>query len=235
MKGYHVFFDLDHTLWDFEKNSKNALKQIFNETGLHSRIENFTTFHGVYQNANKLLWQQYNKGKINKELLRSKRFLDTLKYFKIDDLELVEKLSQIYLDVSPYQKNLLPGALETLQYLTKEGYTLHVITNGFKEVQHIKIREAGLLSFFKIIVCSEEVGLTKPDSRVFHHSLKKAQATKEKSVMIGDNYEADYLGGLNAGMKAIFFNFRGKNKVRKDDETIEHLAELPAKLPWVFR
>jgi putative hydrolase of the HAD superfamily len=235
MEGYHLFFDLDHTLWDFEKNSKSALKQIFKETELDQKIEKFSTFHGVYQNANKLLWQQYGRGKIDKELLRTKRFSDTLKYFKIDDEKLVEKLSQSYLDVSPYQKNLFPGTIETLKNLENEGYALHIITNGFQEVQHIKIREAGLKSFFDVIVCSEEVGVTKPDSKVFLHSMEKAKAKKEKSVMIGDNYEADYLGGLNAGMKAIFFNHRGKHKVRKDDDVVENLSELPIKIPWVFR
>ena len=235
MENHHLFFDLDHTLWDFEKNSKSALKQIFKETELDKRIEKFSTFHGVYQNANKLLWQQYSRGKIDKELLRTKRFSDALKYFKINDDKLVETLSQSYLDISPYQKNLFPGAIETLNNLANEGYKLHIITNGFLEVQHIKIREAGLKNFFDVIVCSEEVGVTKPDSRVFHHSMEKASAPKQKSAMIGDNYEADYLGGLNAGMKSIFFNHRGKHKVRKEDDVVEHLAELPAKLPWVFR
>lgn len=235
MEDYHLFFDLDHTLWDFEKNSKSALKQIFKETELNQKIEKFSTFHGVYQNANKLLWQQYGKGKINKELLRTKRFKDALKYFKIEDENLVETLSQRYIEVSPFQKNLFPGAIETLSDLSKEGYKLHIITNGFLEVQHIKIREAGLTSFFDVVVCSEEVGVTKPDSKVFHFSMEKARAKKEKSVMIGDNYEADYLGGLNAGMKSIFFNHRGKHKVRKDDDFVEHLSELPAKIPWVFR
>ncbi|MFA7273265.1 MAG: YjjG family noncanonical pyrimidine nucleotidase [Crocinitomicaceae bacterium] len=235
MNDFHLFFDLDHTLWDFEKNSKSALKQIFKETGLDQKVEKFSTFHGVYQNANKLLWQQYGKGTINKELLRTKRFTDTLKYFKIEDDSLVETLSQAYLDVSPYQKNLFPGAIETLNNLANEGYNLHIITNGFKEVQHIKIREAGLKSFFDVIVCSEEVGVTKPNARVFQHSMELAKAKKDKSVMIGDNYEADYLGGLNAGMKAIFFNHKGKHKVRKDDNVVEQLTELPAKIPWVLR
>ncbi len=235
MEDYHLFFDLDHTLWDFEKNSKTALKQIFKEADLHQKIEKFSTFHGVYQNANKLLWQQYSKGTVSKELLRTKRFTDTLKYFKIDDNGLVDQLSHRYIEVSPFQKNLFPGAIETLNDLSKEGYNLHIITNGFMEVQHIKIREAGLTSFFDIVVCSEEVGVTKPDSRVFNYSMAKANAKKEKSVMIGDNYEADYLGGLNAGMKSIFFNHRGKHKVRKDDDVIEHLTELPAKIPWVLR
>jgi len=235
MENHHLFFDLDHTLWDFEKNSKSALKQMFKESKLNEKIEKFSTFHGVYQNANKLLWQQYGRGKIDKEILRTKRFSDALKYFNIVDKDLVHRLSNSYIEISPYQKNLFPGAIETLTNLRNEGYKLHIITNGFLEVQHIKIREAGLKSFFDIIVCSEEVGVTKPDSRVFHHAMEKANAPKEKSVMIGDNYEADYLGGLNAGMKSIFFNHRGKHKVRKDDEVIEHLTELPAKLPWVFR
>jgi putative hydrolase of the HAD superfamily len=235
MKDYHLFFDLDHTLWDFEKNSKSALKQIFKETGLHEKIESFSSFHGVYKNNNRLLWRQYGSGKLTKEILRTKRFEDTLKYFNIDDKVLIEDLSSAYLSVSPYQKNLFPNALETLAYLQKEKYQMHIITNGFREVQHIKLREAGLAPFFDIVVCSEDVGVNKPNPLVFNHALDRAGATKIKSVMIGDDYEVDYLGALSAGMKAIFFNHRGVKKSRKDDDTIHHLNELPEKLTWVLR
>ncbi len=235
MNDYHLFFDLDHTLWDFEKNSKSALKQIFKESGLDQKIESFSSFHGVYKNNNRMLWRQYGSGKLTKEILRTKRFEDTLKYFKIFDKELIESLSESYLSVSPFQKNLFPYAIETLAYLQKEQYQMHIITNGFKEVQHIKLREAGLSPFFDIVVCSEEVGVNKPNPLVFEHALQKAGATKLKSVMIGDDYEVDYMGALSAGMKAIFFNHRGQKKTRKDDDSIDHLNELPEKLTWVLR
>jgi putative hydrolase of the HAD superfamily len=235
MKDHHLFFDLDHTLWDFEKNSKSALKQIFKESALDQKIKEFSSFHGVYKNNNRLLWRQYGNGKMTKEILRTKRFEDTLRYFKIVDKDLVEHLSQAYLDVSPFQKNLFPFAIETLTYLQKESYQMHIITNGFKEVQHIKLREAGLTPFFDIIVCSEEVGVNKPDPKVFHHSMEKAGANPIKSVMIGDDYQVDYLGALNAGMKAVFFNHKGEKKVRKDDDFVQHLNELPEKLTWILR
>lgn len=235
MKDYHLFFDLDHTLWDFEKNSKMALKQIFKESGLDQHIDEFSTFHGVYKNSNRILWRQYGRGLLDKEVLRTKRFEDTLRYFRIDDPALVQTLSDSYLRISPYQKNLFPHAIETLTYLQKEKYQMHIITNGFKEVQHIKLREAGLLPFFDVIVCSEEVGINKPDPLVFEYSMRKAGTTRDKSVMIGDDYEVDYLGALNAGMRAIFFNHQGLKKVRKDDDYIHHLNELPGRLAWVLR
>jgi len=235
MKDYHLFFDLDHTLWDFETNSKMALKQIFVESGLNQRVEKFSSFHQTYKSVNAKLWRMYGNGQLAKEELRSKRFVDTLSNFKIIDPELAEYLSQAYLDVSPYQKNLFPGAIQMLEELKKDDFQMHIITNGFKEVQHIKLREAGLKPFFDVIVCSEEVGVNKPNPIVFQHSMEKAGAKKEKSVMIGDDYQVDYLGALSAGMKAVFFNHKGEKKIRKDDIAIDHLAELPGRLPWVLK
>ncbi len=235
MKDHHLFFDLDHTLWDFEKNSKSALKQIFIETELDLKIKEFSTFHRVYKNSNRILWRQYGRGNLTKEELRTKRFEDTLKYFRIENPALVEELSKSYLEISPYQKNLFPHAIDTLLCLKKEKYQMHIITNGFKEVQHIKLREAGLVPFFDVIVCSEDVGVNKPDPKVFHHSMQMAGALPKNSVMIGDDYQVDYLGALNAGMKAIFFNHKGYHKVRKGDEFIHQLNELPERLTWVMR
>lgn len=235
MKDHHLFFDLDHTLWDFETNSKSALKLLFKDTDLNNKIEDFSTFHRVYKNSNRILWRQYGRGKLTKEVLRTKRFEDTLKYFKIDNPDLVEKLAAGYLEISPFQTNLFPFAIDTLTYLQKENYKMHIITNGFKEVQHIKLRESGLTPFFDVIVCSEEVGETKPHPKVFNHSMELAGATPEKSVMIGDDYQVDYLGALNAGMKAVFFNHKGHHKVRKDDEFIHQLNELPERLTWMMR
>ncbi len=235
MEDRHIFFDLDHTLWDFEKNSKTALRHIFKATELDSKINEFSTFHRVYKNSNRILWRQYGRGKLTKEELRTKRFEDTLKYFKIENSALVEELSSSYLEISPFQKNLFPFALDTLTDLKKEKYNMHIITNGFKEVQHIKLRESGLTPFFDVIVCSEEVGVTKPDPKVFLHSMERAGAVPQKSVMIGDDYQVDYMGALNAGMKAVFFNHRGYHKVRKGDEVIHQLNELPERLSWIMR
>lgn len=112
---------------------------------------------------------------------------------------------------------------------------MHIITNGFQQVQHIKLREAGLSSFFDVVVCSDEIGTTKPHPEIFQFAMHKAGASPQKSVMIGDDYQVDYLGALNIGMKAIFFNHKGTKKVRKDDDVIHHLNEIPERLTWIER
>ena len=235
MKDYHLFFDLDHTLWDFETNSKETLKLIFNESGLNEQIKEFSSFHMAYKNVNRKLWRMYGVGQLTKEVLRSKRFIDTLSNFNIKDEALAEKLSQDYLDISPYQKNLFPGAIKMLDGLKSQNYQMHIITNGFKEVQHIKLREAGLKPYFDIIVCSEEVGVNKPNPLVFNHAMEKAGVLKDKSVMIGDDYHVDYRGALDAGMKAVFFNHRGNQKIRKGDVVINQLSELQGRLSLILR
>lgn len=235
MKDIHLFFDLDRTLWDFEKNSKAALKTIYKDFKLSEKTEDFSSFHKYYKQINAELWNEYGAGRLTKDLLRWKRFDLALHKYGVEDEYLSKELAEAYVKRSPFQTNLFPGTIETLRDLQREGYPMHIITNGFEEVQHIKLRESGLEEFFDVVLCSEQTGTSKPDKLVFDTALKMAKTTAEKSVYIGDDYEVDYCGALNANMKAVFFNFRGEKKVRKDDEVIEHLRELPAKIPWLFR
>lgn len=235
MISKHLFFDLDRTLWDFDKNSKIALNQLFFELKLDETIADFDHFHSVYKINNAELWKQYGNGNIKKEFLREERFRSTLENFKLKDPKLIKKMSDGYVAISPYQTSLFPNTIETLSQLKKSGFNMHIITNGFKEVQEIKIRKSGLESYFDIIVCSEDVGKNKPSPDIFHYSLNKANAKKEASVMIGDDYEIDVLGALNIGMSGILFDpFR--NPVHQNEKNkIHELSELPDLLPWVFR
>ena len=235
MTDQHLFFDLDRTLWDFEKNSKIALTQLFHHHGLHNHIANFHTFYGHYKLKNAQLWKEYGAGRLKKEALRDERFRVTLNHFSINDEDLVKKISDGYVELSPQQTALFPNAIETLEYLKKEGYTMHIITNGFKEVQFIKLKNSGIIDFFDVIVCSEDVGHNKPNPAIFNHSLSKAAATAQKSVMIGDDYEVDVLGALNFGMKGILFDPYNEFKSSVDGHKIKDLNELPALLPWVFK
>jgi putative hydrolase of the HAD superfamily len=231
----HIFFDLDRTLWDFERNSKEALKLMFSEYGLDKKIKKFYSFLNTYKNTNNSLWHAYGKGKITKEFLRTERFRSTLAQFNILDDSLTAKLSDAYIKTSPRQKSIFPNALETLELLQQDGYKLHIITNGFKEAQDVKMETCGFTPFFDVIVCSEEVGQTKPAPAVFQYAMKKAGADPINSVMIGDDYVVDILGALNSGMHGIHFDPKAVSKNKRDGYRIENLDEIPAILPWVFR
>ena len=226
----HLFFDLDRTLWDFDLNSENALRQIFADEELEARIGGFEHFHQqyVYQNAH--LWKLYGKGMIKKDDLRHERFRVTLKYFKIKDEALVQRLSDAYVQISPRQTALFPKAIETLETLQKMGFKLHIITNGFEEVQFVKLENCGLRAFFDVVVCSEFVGKNKPDLAIFKYALNQASAKAEKSVMIGDDYHVDVAGALRAGMKALWFDPSAKNQYNYDN-CISELSVIPELLP----
>lgn len=226
----HLFFDLDRTLWDFDRNSENALKQIFAEEELEARIGGFEHFHQqyVYQNAH--LWKLYGKGKIKKDDLRYERFRVTLKHFKLQDEALVRRLSDAYVQISPLQTALFPAAIETLQELQQMGYNLHIITNGFQEVQFIKLENCGLRAFFDVIVCSEFVGKNKPEPAIFNYAMNQAGAKPAQAIMIGDDYHVDVAGALRAGMRAVWFDPSGKNSYGYE-HTIKQLTELLTLVP----
>jgi putative hydrolase of the HAD superfamily len=231
----HLFFDLDRTLWDFEKNSQQALRILYSELKMQDRIGNFYDFYHKYKNINSDLWVAYGRGKITKDELRNTRFEKTLHKFGIVDEELNQLLNNGYIDISPNQTNIFPFAIETLTELKEDGFNLHIITNGFKEVQHRKLKNCGFDAFFDVIVCSEEIGKNKPAPEVFHHAMQKAGAIPSKSVMIGDDFQVDIIGANNAGMKSILFDPEDRHRRRKGDYHIKSLDEIPGILPWVFR
>jgi putative hydrolase of the HAD superfamily len=203
----HLFFDLDHTIWDFEKNSSETLFEIFNEYQLQEKISSdFNNFHHIYHQINDKYWVAYKLGKVDRLTLRDSRFIDTLSHFKVDDIHLGKKLSGLYIERSPYKKNLMPNAISTLDYLANKHYVLHLITNGFNEVQHIKIDQSKLGHYFKTITTSENAGYNKPHKKIFDFALKAAGAVANESMMIGDNLEADIEGALSGGIDAIWFN-----------------------------
>jgi len=231
----HIFFDLDRTLWDFETNSEKALNILFEELELGNSIRSFRTFHTQYKKVNAQLWFDYAKGKVSKEELRTSRFDRTLKKFDINDSVLATKLGNGYIELSPYQTNLFPHTIETLETLKRENYELHIITNGFKEVQYIKLKNSGLIDFFDVILCSEEVGKTKPSPDVFQTALHRANATKKESLMIGDDYHADIIGAEKFGMQSVLFDPENKHKEGRHDWKIKQLNEIPALIPWIVK
>lgn len=235
MKTKHLFFDLDRTLWDFEKNSEIALQQLFFSLNLHHSIKDFDYFHTLYKEHNSTLWKQYGAGKLKKEDLRDERFRLTLEKFNVTDKQLIKKISDGYVELSPQQTALFPNAIQTLKELQKEEFNMHIITNGFKEVQYIKLKNSGLDAYFDVLVCSEDVGKNKPSPDIFHYSLNLANTKANDSVMIGDDFEIDVLGALNIGMKGIHFDPYSQHTSHDDTLRIQHLKELPGLMPWVFK
>lgn len=231
----HLFFDLDRTLWDFETNSEMALSLLFDQLELGNSIRSFRTFHTQYKKINAQLWFDYAKGKVTKEELRTSRFDRALKKFNINDSALATRLGDGYIELSPYQTNLFPHTIETLDTLKKDGYILHIITNGFKEVQFIKLKNSGLIDYFDVVLCSEEVGKTKPSPVVFQTALDRAKANKKESLMIGDDYHADIIGAEKFGMQSILFDPEGKHKEGSHDWKIKKLNEIPALIPWIMK
>tara|TARA_B110000196_G_scaffold201351_1_gene172439 strand:+ start:975 stop:1664 length:690 start_codon:yes stop_codon:yes gene_type:complete len=199
-----IFFDLDHTLWDFDKNSNLTFIKIFKLNKLEIDID---VFLEAYHPINTNYWNLYRENKISKEKLRFYRLADTFKKLKIEVGDsMIRKLSFDYIDCLSDFNHLIPGAIEILEYLENK-YSMHIITNGFKEVQKKKLEKSTIAKYFKTITISEEVGYKKPSPIIFDYALKKANAINSNSLMIGDSYQADILGAINVGVNAILFNY----------------------------
>jgi putative hydrolase of the HAD superfamily len=202
----HLFFDLDHTIWDFDRNAEETLQELYvlhelEKLGLTSSSD----FIATYTRNNHALWADYHLGKIDKETLRQTRFSKTFTDMGLPPEVIPVAFEDAYVKMCPTKTNLFPHAHETLGYL-QQKYTLHLITNGFRESQDTKLKGSGLSRYFQHIIISEEVGFNKPHQAIFEHALNLADATKEESLMIGDSLEADVYGALNFGIDAIFFN-----------------------------
>lgn len=205
-KYKHLFFDLDRTIWDFEKNSHETLSELYTEFNLSSLgVKSFQEFSSLYLKHNEQLWDDYAKGIVDKETLRTQRFHKTFLDFGITDAKLTLKFADCYVLNSPLKTHLHPFAIETLTYLS-EKYTLHIITNGFEEVQHIKMKTSGIKDYFLNVITSELAGSKKPGKKIFHYSLYRAKAKSRESIMIGDSLEIDVLGAKNAGIDQVYFN-----------------------------
>lgn len=225
-KYKHVFFDLDMTLWDFEKNAQEAYQDIYQKFRLRDRgIADLDHFLRNYFLHNELLWDLYRKGEIGKEYLRSRRFELTLLDFGIDDPTLAEEIGMEYITISPMKTNLFPNTYEILNYL-KPLYPLHIITNGFEEVQFTKLKNSKLDGYFQNVITSEDAGFKKPDPRIFEFALQSAGAHPGESLMIGDDPEVDVAGAHNAGMDAIYFNPKKLNPNGFSKIEIHDLIEL---------
>ena len=203
----HIFFDLDHTLWDFDKNSALTFEKIFSLNGIEIDLNSFLE---VYVPINFNYWKLYREEKIDKKNLKFARLNDTFKALELKiSSRIIHKLSDDYITYLSTFNHLFSGTIELLDFLFAK-YKLHIITNGFKEAQQAKLNQSNIDHYFLTVTNSEMVGVKKPNPKIFHHALHMANATIENSIMIGDNLEADILGALNIGMDAICFNYHNE-------------------------
>lgn len=225
-KYQHLFFDLDRTLWDFDGNSLLTLKEIFAHRNLEEKLAvDFDSFHRFYKPYNLKLWDLYKHGEIEKTKLSVERFDGALRHFGLDDNELAKQISHDYITISPTKTRLFPDAIEVLQVLSKD-YDLHIITNGFNEVQFVKIENSGLKPFFQQVITSEMIGIQKPNAEIFEYALKEAKADLNSSIMIGDDQESDILGAKKVGMDQVFMDFHHEDLKTNATYHVHHLKNL---------
>ncbi|MEH6304093.1 YjjG family noncanonical pyrimidine nucleotidase [Olivibacter sp. CPCC 100613] len=222
----HLFFDLDHTLWDFDKNAEETLNELFvTYKFVDFGIQSADIFIETYTRNNQRVWALYHNGKIDKTELRRARFADTFQELGLSPSLFPSSFETDYLRLCPHKTNLFPGVHDTLTYL-KEKYILHLISNGFKDAAEIKVVKTDIKKYFSQIIISEDVGVHKPHPDIYNYSLTIAQASKEESVMIGDSIEADIRGAQAFGLDAIYFNPNGLEEPLDVKRSINALTEL---------
>ena len=226
-KYNHLFFDLDHTLWDFDTNAKETLSEVFILFNLESKTAKaFTDFYTLYLNHNAILWDRYHKGFITSEDLKWKRMWRTLLDCSIGDELLAKEMSAKFLEILPTKNLLFDYTIEIMEYLQKRKYRMHLITNGFEKTQWSKLKNSNLEKYFTHVITSETSNSVKPAKEIFEYAIKLSGANLEESIMIGDNLDADIQGAINAGMDNIFVNHTNIPVTLTPTYTINNHKEL---------
>lgn len=224
----HIFFDLDHTIWDFDKNAHISMLQLYSDLNLESRIGvTAEEFYETYLVHNRVLWGRYEQGFISTADLKWKRMWRSLLDYKVADEPLARKMSDDFLELLPVQKKVFPYTFEILEYLQGKKYILHLITNGFEVTQRLKLKHSGLDKYFVEIITSECSQSLKPKKEIFDFALLQCKGLVEESIMIGDNLKADIQGAINAGMDSIYVNHINEDAGEiQPTYSIKHLKEL---------
>ncbi|MGB1033012.1 MAG: YjjG family noncanonical pyrimidine nucleotidase, partial [Flavobacteriales bacterium] len=218
-------------LWDFDLNSKTALKGIYSELELKGKLNvDFEAFHPVYDAINHECWADYRSGRMKKEELRFIRFYKSMERFNFRDEEMAVEMGELYVQQSPLQTKLIEGSIDLLEHCKAKGYKMHIITNGFEEVQGIKLANSGLTPYFDEIITSERAGVRKPDPIIFNLAEGLTNSKADRCLMIGDDLEADIVGARNAGWNQVFFNPEGqiehKELISKEINSLRELIPL---------
>lgn len=226
MKYKHLFFDLDHTLWDFDRNSSECIAELFDTFRLaDAGIPSAEVFSRHFIDINKKLWSDYDKNLIEHSYIRQHRFPMVFQALGIAETAVQADLNTEYLKLLPCKSHLLESARELLEHL-QGRYILHIITNGFSEIQGIKMSSAGIDHYFTNIVTSENANAKKPDPLVFQYAMDISGTTAAESIMIGDNYEADIMGAKSVALDTVFYNPLGVEVADKPTYDIRHWNEL---------
>lgn len=225
----NIFIDLDDTIWDFTANSHVSLEIMYRDLDIARIYTDYDAFSSAYYAKNSELWALYHHGKIEKDFLIIERYAHLLRTIGYNDIDnrLAQRMNEYYLDTLALQTQLVPYAIELLDYLTRRGYNLYILSNGFIEVQHKKLQSAGIGDYFKRMVLSDEIGINKPDRRLFDYALEVTHSQAADTLMIGDNYDADILGAMQAGWGQIYFdrNHRGIT-AQEPQHTVHSLKEV---------
>ncbi len=227
MKHYrHLLFDLDHTLWDFDKNATETLYELY-DTHQLSSLGNFSEqqFCDTFVIVNRALWKQYDQGTYDQQRLRSERFSQILIQLGVAADRVPTQLADDYLRICPTKPHVMPHTVATLDYL-RQHYQLHILTNGFAAVQAIKLRSAGLTDYFTEVVSSDTTGHRKPHRPVFDYLLDRIDAGPQECLMIGDNLETDVRGAREAGIDQVFYNPRRIRHSEAITHEVTCLSEL---------
>ena len=225
-KVKHIFFDLDNTLWDHRGNSELTLQKMFQEYQIEAKYGfTFDEWHPVFYDKNELLWEQIREGHIKKVELRERRFKDPFLTFGVNDSIMSAEWENIYLERMGKMSGTVAGAADLLAYL-KPKYHIHVITNGFEEVSSQKIANSELNGYIQTLTCADELNLRKPDPRLFELAMNKAGAKPQESLIIGDDWIADIIGGLGVGWQAIFFDSLNDGNALENVPSVLHLSQI---------
>lgn len=225
MPGYkHVFFDLDRTLWDYDKNARETVKMLLGKTRALQNIDP-DSFYSVYDKYNEQVWVEYLGGSLTKEGLRILRWEKTLAEFSVADAHLAESLSAEFIAVCPTMPHLIEGTGETLEYLFSK-YHMHILTNGFSDIQYRKMKNSGIEKYFSKVFTSDAIGYCKPDPRIFHHALSSLNVRKEHALMVGDELRTDIDGAMGFGIDQVFLCPENTVMKKKPTYVIHKLADL---------
>lgn len=226
----HLFFDLDHTLWDFHTNQIITLKELFKKYKLEKYFRNFDGFFEQYMPINISLWHKYQQGKIPKKDVKTGRFYQTFLKAGFDDMETAIAFADDFVKNNSLQTNVIPSAFELLDYLKQKKYHLYIITNGFKEAQHTKMERSGLTPYFEKTFISEDIGVSKPHQKFFEHAVKTVNAKKSESLVIGDSLENDIKGAREFGIDQVFYNPEG---IRHNEKVFKEIKTLKELIGWL--
>ena len=224
----NLFIDLDDTLWDIHQNGRECLEEIYRDYRYNQFYETFEDFYRVYMPSNNYLWGLYREGKISKDELIVERFLFPLRRFGIDDPYYAKKVSDDFLERTTHKTKLIDGTIDLLEYL-KPKYRMHILSNGFSEVQYKKIKNSGLRPYFSKVILSEDAGINKPHPDFFTYALKATNSRRDETLMIGDSWDADIVGAYNSRIDQLWLNSDSKNEKPRDFEptfTVHSLEEI---------